>query len=173
MWGLRHTQHCKQQAQRVPVWHMIAGSASTQGPALLFEKPLFALLNCLLCCPSLPFALLAHAAADKDRRYVVHAVNRYAEIFLAYSNGTQVAAGLGNTRVSLQSMMHVTTVASVNLLVASEPVSSRRGLGIFAAVYHCLSGCMRVVQVLGVVARAESAVRCRHTCHRLRLPQPG
>lgn len=70
-----------------------------------------------------PATTLLQAAADKDRRYVVHAVNRYAEIFLAYSNGSLVSSGLGNTRVSLQSMMHVTTVASVSSLVASEPVS--------------------------------------------------
>lgn len=68
-------------------------------------------------------SLLRPAGADRNRRYVVHAMNRMAEIFLATSDGTQVAGGLGNTRISLQNLMSVTNVATVSSLVASEPVS--------------------------------------------------
>lgn len=52
-------------------------------------------------------------------------MNRYAEIYYAYANGTLCEKDLGNTRVSLQSVMRVTTVTAVqsNRLVASEPVS--------------------------------------------------
>lgn len=65
-----------------------------------------------------------HIAADKDRRYVLHAVNRVAEIFLAKSDGSLIAGGVGaSTRISLQKMMSVTTVTTVSSLIASEPVS--------------------------------------------------
>lgn len=63
------------------------------------------------------------ADADRSRRYVLHAVNRVAEIFLAHSNGTLISGNLGLTRISLQNLMSVTSVISVSSLVASEPVS--------------------------------------------------
>jgi hypothetical protein len=54
---------------------------------------------------------------------VVHAINRYAEIFLAYSNGTLVEKGLNSSRIALQSVMRATAVTTTAKLVASEPVS--------------------------------------------------
>jgi hypothetical protein len=62
------------------------------------------------------------------RRYVVHAVNRVAEIFIAYSNGTLIPAAPGapSTRLSLSAMMVVTGCPSVAQLVPGEPVSGRK-----------------------------------------------
>jgi len=68
-------------------------------------------------------------------------MNRMAEIFLAYSNGTQVAGGLGNTKISLQNLMSVTNLATVSSLVASEPVSFRAwdvGLNFWRADFNRL-----------------------------------
>lgn len=60
---------------------------------------------------------------EPGQKYILHAVNRNAEIFLAYGNGTLCKAGLGNTRISLQNLMTVTNAPSVSSLVAGEPVS--------------------------------------------------
>ncbi len=70
---------------------------------------------------------------------MVHAINRYAEIYLAHSNGTLVAShNLGNVRLSLQSIMKALTMTTItnlqrNSLVASEPVSwEKEGTGLAA-----------------------------------------
>lgn len=87
--------------------------------------PSTGLTCCLLCRPLTPFPTLP-TAGHKDRRYVVHAINRYAEIFLAYSNGTLVEKGLNSSRINLQSVMSVVAVTTTAKLVASEPVSYGR-----------------------------------------------
>jgi hypothetical protein len=76
-------------------------------------------LHQVLCC-----AMLCSAGHDRSGRYVLHAVNRVAEIFLSYNNGTLMPNALGDTRISLQAIMGVANVAAASGLVASEPVSS-------------------------------------------------
>lgn len=101
-----------------PVWALLACSRA-QHTSLLPDA-----LPCFFHLPFHNQRSPHHIAADKDRRYVLHAVNRVAEIFLAKSDGSLIAGGVGaSTRISLQKMMSVTTVTTVSSLIASEPVS--------------------------------------------------
>jgi hypothetical protein len=115
--------------------------------------------------PLLRFVCALLASSDKDRRYVVHAVNRVAEIFLAHSNGTLIANGVGVTsRISLQKMMSVTSVATVSSLVASEPVrggGTGRGLvnGLGTTSHICLQEIMSVTTVATVNTASSLVAR--------------
>jgi hypothetical protein len=142
-------------------------SALQRGPGCS-HQPAVADSNSLMSRCAMPCcAVLCPAGHDRSARYVIHAVNRVAEIFLSYNNGTVVANALGDTRISLQAIMGVANVAAASGLVASEPVSS-----IFCGTSSCCAAytlqLLRYVHMLevcvggSVAAAGQTALRAAY-----------